>query len=209
MLFCSSVYMCDRARECGNNNALTCNQIWHNRWDNGASRHKPLVGFGVHKRRPGCLLGKEECKGCGADEGEDEHVGDASAADERAEDETAANERGTEEQGVGEGAADQSGVDKRGTDDQSVDERGTDEVAHVVASTNTRAPRPRAGETWSEEGKKPRSGSSEREDAASVRSSRIRARATQTTLNELGVQMMRVIAFSINFNTFWHAIHFV
>ncbi|OWZ03793.1 hypothetical protein PHMEG_00024417 [Phytophthora megakarya] len=64
------VYLCDRVRP--NHypgNTLTCFQIWHSKWNNGAERPRPLVGRNIQMRG----LGKKRRRTSTSGGEEDEH----------------------------------------------------------------------------------------------------------------------------------------
>ncbi|KAG6958682.1 hypothetical protein JG687_00009250 [Phytophthora cactorum] len=94
-------YLCNKVWPHTKNNTLTCHQIWHFQWNNGANRPRPRCGrniqrreagsgAGKRKRHPRSLSGQNNDNAAEATERED-------TADEEAAEDTAADEHATED----------------------------------------------------------------------------------------------------------------
>ncbi|KAG3193920.1 hypothetical protein PC128_g9795 [Phytophthora cactorum] len=95
-------YLCNKVWPHTKNNTLTCHQIWHFQWNNGANRPRPRCGRNIQRREAGSGAGKRKrhprsLSGQNNDNAAEEEAAEDTAADEHATEDAAADQHADEE----------------------------------------------------------------------------------------------------------------
>ncbi|KAG3183488.1 hypothetical protein PC128_g14164 [Phytophthora cactorum] len=95
-------YLCNKVWPHTKNNTLTCHQIWHFQWNNGANRPRPRCGRDIQRREAGSGAGKRKrhrrsLSGQDNDNAAEEEAAEDTAADEHATEDAAADQHTAED----------------------------------------------------------------------------------------------------------------